>query len=484
VRGNSANASGNRRVKSVNVSGTVRAKNIKGIASCANASVRTVIVKIGIAPATNVARIADRGTVGDVPRFIAFLAAAWVALLASSPVSAATDRAAAYFSEAKAAFEAQDYSRALALFERALEGGMDGPAIHYNIGVAAFRGGDLPRAERAFREAGRTPSMAALAHYNLGLVALDRRDEREARDWFRSSIERDAADGRLTALTSRRLEELPQARTNGAWSFYARGGAGHDDNIALRSETAAESATGAMDSFADLSLFANYSLGGWRFDAGGSTVRYTEQNDFSQTSLYLGASRRFRLDNWYFELSAQGSQLSFGGEVFERTTTGGAMAAWLFEGGGRLRAQARMGAVKGQGFFSGLTGDRTELGLYFDKPWRNWNFIAHTRAERNKSEDLIYATRWIQVGAEARYAMTPRWGFMLGTALRRTTRPAESAVLPGWKDKRLALQAGATRALWKQAQLAVRYEHEGNESPVAGFDYDRNRVSASMEFWY
>jgi hypothetical protein len=48
----------------------------------------------------------------------------------------------------------------------------------------------------------------------------------------------------------------------------------------------------------------------------------------------------------------------------------------------------------------------------------------------------------------------------------------------------MSLQVGATRALWKQAQLFVRYEHERNDSPVAGFDYDRNRVSASVEFWY
>jgi hypothetical protein len=46
------------------------------------------------------------------------------------------------------------------------------------------------------------------------------------------------------------------------------------------------------------------------------------------------------------------------------------------------------------------------------------------------------------------------------------------------------LQVGATRALWKQAQVFMRYEHERNASPVAGFDYDRNRISASVEFWY
>ena len=498
ARVNSGNGSVKRRAKRENANVSAPARNVSGNEKLANRTANatgksetvraTNVGRSAIAPvtsvATNAARTADPATVGDMPRLAALAAVLGLALLFSSPSPAASSRTTAYFAEAKSAFDAQEYSKALALFERALEDGMEGPAIHYNIGVAAYRGGDLPRAERAFREVARTPSMTALAHYNLGLVALDRRDEREARDWFRSSLEREAPDGGLRALTYRRLEELPAQRRSGAWSFYARGGAGHDDNIALRSDSAAESASGAKDSFAELSAFTNYSIGGWRFDAGGGTVQYSEQDDFSQTSLYLGGAKRFRLDNWYFELAAQGSQLSFGGEVFERTTAASGLVARLFGGGARLRAQARFGDVKGQGIFSGLTGDRTELGLYFDKPWRNWNFLAHTRAERNESEDLVYATRWIQVGAEARYALSPRWGFMLGSSLRRTTRPADSAALPGWKDKRLSMQAGATRALWKQAQLHVRYEHEGNDSPVAGFDYDRSRASASVEFWY
>jgi hypothetical protein len=244
------------------------------------------------------------------------------------------------------------------------------------------------------------------------------------------------------------------------------------------------SATGEQDSFAELTFSGNYSVGAWRFDAGGGMVEYQRLDDFSQSSVYLGGARRFRLDRWYFELAAQGSQLSFGGEVFERSTTAGVMAARVFANGARLRAQTRLASVKGQGFFTGLTGDRTELGLYFDKPWRAWHFIAHTRAERNDSEDAIFATRWVQVGAEARYALSPMWGLTLYSAVRRTTRPAESELIPGWDDDRLALQASVTRVLWKQAQLYLRYDHETNESPVAGFDYDRNRVSASVEFWY
>ena len=136
------------------------------------------------------------------------------ALLTATRAWAYPAEAAAYFAEASTAFEAEDFSKARALFERALAAGMQGPAIHYNIGAAAYLGGDLPRAERAFREVARTPSMAALAYYNLGLVAQDRRDEREAREWFERTIQ-EYPHERLAQLASQRLAELPEARAAG-----------------------------------------------------------------------------------------------------------------------------------------------------------------------------------------------------------------------------------------------------------------------------
>src|SRR5690348_17317242 len=110
------------------------------------------------------------------------------ALLGGERSWSANSAALEHFAAGSAAFDAQDFSRARALFEQALAEGMEGPAIHYDIGSAAFRGGDLPRAERAFREVARTPSMASLAYYNLGLVALERRDESEARQWFERAL--------------------------------------------------------------------------------------------------------------------------------------------------------------------------------------------------------------------------------------------------------------------------------------------------------
>ena len=417
------------------------------------------------------------------PRAAAAFALIACALSAGTPAWSADAQALAHFSAGRAAFEAQDFSKARALFEQALAAGMDGPAIHYNIGAAPYRGGAQPRAEAAFREVARSPDMAALAYYNLGLVALQRHDEREAREWFQRSTQARPPE-RLMLLASQRLADLPAPLAPGRWSIYTRGGAGYDDNVALRSGSIDSSASGDADSFGELYLAASYTIGAWRIDGGGSMLEYADLDQFSQRSFFLGGARGFRLEKWYFEIGAHGSQLSLGGDVFEQDLAAALLASRSFYGGSRLRAQLRATQVSGEGAFTGLTGDRTELGVFYDKSWRAWYFGAHTRAELNDSEDPVFESRWLQLGAEARYAVSPRWGFSLGAALRRTRHPAQSETLGSWEDNRTMLQFGATRSLWKQAQLFVRYEVERNDSPVAGYDYDRNRAAASLEWWY
>jgi len=424
----------------------------------------------------------DPARAGSWSRVAALIVCFGFALLGGNPAWATSEEALTLFTQGEAAFEAEDFSRARALFEQALAAGMEGPAIHYNIGAAAYLGGDLPRAERAFREVARTPSMAALAHYNLGLVALRRRDEREARDWFEQTTQ-DIPDERLAALAVERLAELPESRSPGFWSYYVRSGAGYDDNISLRSGSVESSATGDADSYGELVFGGSYSFGAWRLDTAAAMLEYIDLDEFSQTAYSLGGARGFTLENWYFELGAYGSQYSLGGDAFEQNLAAGALATRTFYGGSRLSAQLRATSVEGKGEFPGLTGDRKELGLYYDLRWRSWNFGAHTRAEINDTEDVVFATRWVQLGAEARYAWSPIWGFTASTALRRTRHPAQADTLEGWDDNRATFQVGATRSLWRQAQLFVRLEHERSHSPVAGYDYVRNWVAASVEFW-
>jgi len=360
---------------------------------------------------------------------------------------------------------------------------MQGPAVHYNIGVAAYRGGDLTRADQAFREVANTPAMAPLAYYNLGLVALKRHDATLARGWFERAA-RESTDERLTSLAARRLEDMPAAPAGAPWSVYARGGIGYDDNVALRSESLNTPGSGEDDSFAEMMFSGSYTfLPSWRLDAAAGLMRYSSLDEFNQTALSVGVMRDLPLAGWSLELGAQGTQLSLGGDVYERSIAAAAQASRTFQGLGTLRGQARLSAVDGEGDFSGLSGSRTELGVQYEWAWRAVGFIAHTRAEFNDSEDPIFASRWVELGGEARWGISPLWGVNAGVRLRRTHHPAQPSQ-DAWDDDRFAFRVEATRALWQQAQLYVRYEHERNDSPIDVYNYDRNWIAASIEVWH
>ena len=85
-------------------------------------------------------------------RYLAF------ALLACSAVVAQTSSE--LFGQAEAAFEQEDYARALERFESARAAGMAGPALAYNIAVCLYRLERWSESEREFaRLAERYPGM-------------------------------------------------------------------------------------------------------------------------------------------------------------------------------------------------------------------------------------------------------------------------------------------------------------------------------------
>jgi hypothetical protein len=403
-------------------------------------------------------------------------------MLFSGGARAAASVAQARFAEARNAFEAGDFSRALSLYEQCLALGMQGPAVHYNIGVAAYRTGDLARAETAFQEVGRTPAMAALARYNLALVALKRGDGKAARQW----LERvETSDEKLAGLVQSRLDELPKNSPSKAWSLYARSGLGFDGNVALRSASIDTTGSGQDDAFGELMLAGSYSFRpSWRFDGAVGLLRYADLDEFDQDALSFGVIHGMTLDAWHLEPGVYVSQFSLGGDVYERSAAASAGATRAFFGSGWLRAQLRVSAVNGEGDFSGLSGSRSELSLRYE--WEgppSWRFGAQTRAEFNNSEDEVFASRWIEIGADTRWSASPQWTLVAGVTLRQTRHPAQSTTEDAWDDDRTAFRLEATRLLWEHAQLFVRYEHEHNQSPVSENGYDRDWIAASIEFW-
>src|SRR6185436_14985442 len=192
------------------------------------------------------------------------------------------------------------------------------------------RSGDYLRAERAFREVARTPAMAQLAYYNLGLVALKRDDAAAARGWFEHAAH-EPTDEKMAALAARRLDELPKPRVVSPWSYYARAGLGYDDNVALRSDSIDSPGIGQDDVFAEVFAAGSYGfLPLWRIDAAAGLMRYSDFDEFDQGALSLGVARGVPLDDWYVEVGGYATQLTLGGDVYERSVAAAAEASHEF----------------------------------------------------------------------------------------------------------------------------------------------------------
>ncbi len=151
-------------------------------------------------------------------------------------------------------------------------------------------------------------------------------------------------------------------------------------------------------------------------------------------------------------------------------------------GGWLLQAQLRVSAVNGEGDFCGLSGSRSELGLRYEWSWQSWRFGALARAEFNDSEDEVFASRWMEIGGGA-------VGDVAAVDLRRRALPCvrrdirRRTVAEAWETPHARSGWKRPGSCWQQAQLFVRYEHERNASPIAAYDYDRNWVAASIEYW-
>ena len=352
--------------------------------------------------------------------------------------------------KARAAFDAGDFPRALAPV-RAMPARWDCrvPPCTYNIGVAAYRSGDFARAESAFREVARTPAMAALAHYNLGLVALKRDDERCGARLVRARGTRDLrrAAGGARGAAARRL--AGRAPATASWSMYARGGVGYDDNVALRSESIDTPGSGEDDSVRGAAVRGQLfvpSVVAHRWRRGLASI--CRLDEFDQTALSLGVAHGIPVDAWYLELGGYATQLSLGGDVYERSTAASAQATRTFSVDGTLRAQLRVARSMAKAN-SAASPARARSSACSTNRAGDRGFVAHARAEFNDSDDEAFASRWFELGAEARWARRRSGRSRRAPPARRTRHPAQSTTQDAWTDRRVAIRLEATRTLWR-----------------------------------
>jgi tetratricopeptide (TPR) repeat protein len=399
-----------------------------------------------------------------------------LAFVCSAPAYSHTEQATQQFRAGSNAFQAGDYQTALICFESAHAQGMSTPALHFNIGVAAYRVGNYGRAETAFKEVANTPALAALAYYNLGLVDLKRNDPAAAHRWF-SRVEGATDDARLRQLAAAQLGDLQPAVPAHSWVGYAGFGVGHDDNVALVSNSDVLGISDKADNFAEAQFSLSLPLGDWRIDGGAVAVDYRDLDSFDQLGLQAGARYRWFYDDWTQDAGVQLAYTTLDGAGFENRRA-------LFVQTGRdllpdlhVRGRYRFSDIDGLNEFEGLTGRRHELGAALDWTRTEWNFSLGYRLELGDyAEDSLSATRH-EFSFDASYDFATDWAFR-GQASRRYSN-YDSAF--NGNELRTELGLAVTRMLKPRWQLFLRYEYTNNDADAAAYDYTGNRLTAGVE---
>lgn len=431
---------------------------------------------------TNVAAIQARPPNRQAPRrrlraadHVALAAFAF-AVVFHAPAHATVDDAAQLFRMGGAAFEKEDYAAALEAFESAARAGLAGPAVNFNIGVAAFRLGRYERAKAAFIETARTPAMAALAHYNLGLTARRSGDSRAAVRWFERA-EQEAGDERLRALASDQLAALPSPADR-TWVGYASLGAGYDDNVALVSDSSVIGVSGVDDSFAEGQLALSVPLAqSWRLDGSIAALDYQDLDRFDQFDAQGGARYRLLAGPWATDIALRLAYTTLDGEGFENKRMLALQTAGNLSGDWQLRAHYRFSDIDGMNEFTGVGGHRHEADVRLGWTRGPWDLgVAYGLDVGDHEDEALSATRH-QLAFDLEHELNAFWTLAFDAALRHSHYDAAG----NGEEYRTEVALAITRLLSTRWRLVLQYAYADNDADIAGYNYDRNRISAALQ---
>ena len=406
------------------------------------------------------------------------IAAIALLFVCSASAHAYSEEAERQFKSGSSAFQAGDYAAALMAYQAAVNQGMSGPAVHYNIGVAAFRLGRHAHAERAFKEVARTPAMAGLAYYNLGLVASRRGDEQTATRWF-SMVEQATEDERLRNLAARQLgKPAPPPPPDHNWLAYAALGAGHDDNVALVSNSDVLGISGTEDTFIETQLALSAPLDRpWRLDAGLSYVDYQQLDTFDQLGVSGGGRYGWRTGDWRHDAGLQLTYSLLDGEGFENRRTLLLQTTNRALGDARLRLRYRFHDIEGLNDFSGLSGRRHDAGARINWSRRSWDFGAEFSFDVGDYDDPALSATRRRLGIEIQRSFSAGWAVLFEASQRHSDYDLDS----NGSEARTELALSLNKSFGTRWRLILRHAYTDNVADVPDFDYRGNRFSAGLE---
>jgi tetratricopeptide (TPR) repeat protein len=395
-------------------------------------------------------------------------------LVAFARTAAAQD-ASALFADGERAFVAGEYAEALRLFTAAQEAGSAGPSTSYNIGVCQYRLGDYDAAEVTFATlATEFPAMRELAQYNRGLALKADGDLADARVAFQQAAS--SADEKIVALANAQLGEIgaPLVVEAPSWSGYFSGGLGYDDNVALVDELILPSSEASSPLAEVLGVLTrDFGSRPLRFDASAYAVSYPEVRDFDQTALRFALLAEQRIGSWQLVAGPTLGRSTFDGDGFEELIGADLRLRRGFGDGFTFETRALYDdAGAGDPRFDYLEGSRSLLRLSLEHSGAGRLRGSYDVEDNDRSDPGVTSSRqrW---SVFYQRPLSQLWSVEAGFSHR--TSDYDEASTPR-EEKLLELSFAVRRQLSQYWVLNVDYQSFDNDSTVAEFTYDGQRV--------
>lgn len=243
-------------------------------------------------------------------------------LLYTAPVAALDEQ---QYQQARQAFSAGDFQRALGLFEQLQHANPDNDNLLYNVGVCAFKLQNYDKASEVFRRLLQSVRYSTLARLNLGLIENKQNNIELAKEHFLLLLKQkdDVAVARMAQLLLERMGvDVSDHTTLGInpFNIYVSLAAGQESgqqyDFTLGSETPI-----SADQFSDTLLYSSYSyeldrnsLLQFKLDAFQRFYRVYDENNIG----LLGGAVLLQLqsENWQNSVEFRSSHLRWQQDAF------------------------------------------------------------------------------------------------------------------------------------------------------------------------
>jgi hypothetical protein len=400
-------------------------------------------------------------------------------LMVSTAALAQSDAAREAFDNGTAAFESEQYARALEHYLSARELGIDGPAVSYNIAVSYYRLGDLDNATREFSLIADTyPSFRELAQYNLGLIAQRQNEAAAADDYFSQALQ-NTQNEVIRRLANRQLRPGSSEQA-GRWFGLLDLRYGHDDNVRLLSDDEPLANSISADSnTTELTAFVSGPLSddqGLRFDGTFYFSRFGDASFFDQNYIRLGLSYQWTAGNWRIDAGPHLSQSTLDGDGYEDRTGAGirfrkSLSPQLTLSFRFLHDNVDAGSAR----FLFVDGDRDWAEMRLDRSVESGSLTFLVSTESNDRGITIASNRQ-KIGLGYRHDFSPDWSADFEG--RYSQSSYDDLATP--RDEDLTeLSIGATRILSNNWTVNALITTASNDA-IAPYSYDRNRFSFGL----